>query len=161
MRRFFLFIANLAACIVENVLTQADEQPLCKTYSWRSELFRTNHLWRFDKLSDEIKAHNKIQGIPQQSLRVLTFFYCKPFLLQFLQSSETCSIREQFKVILKIWGSMINLLYFYFDELSIYKWTELWNIKGHFPERWDLRACISSSPLPLPFCFTLDPTFAH
>ena len=49
----------------------------------------------------------------------------------------------------------------YVDELSIYKWTELWNIKGHFPEPWDLQACISSSPLPLPFCFTLDPTFAH
>ena len=38
---------------------------------------------------------------------------------------------------------------FYFDELSIYKWTEPWNIKGCFPESWSLRASVSSSPLPL------------
>ena len=29
------------ACIVENVSTRAEEQPLCKTYNPRSELFRT------------------------------------------------------------------------------------------------------------------------
>ena len=92
---FNLFIGNLAACIVENVSTRAEEQPLCKTYSRRSELFRTNHFWRFDKVSDEIKPHNKKQEIPQQSLIVLTFFYRKSFLLQFLQSPATCSIREQ------------------------------------------------------------------
>ena len=95
MKRFFLFIRNLAACIVENVSTQAEEQSLCKTYTRRSKLFRTNHFWRVDKVSDEIKPHNKKQEIPQQSLRVLTFFYRKPFLLQFLQSPGTCSIREQ------------------------------------------------------------------
>ena len=95
MKRFFLFIGNLAASIVENVSTQAEEQPLCKTYTRRSELFRTNHFWRVDKVSDEIKPHNKKQEIPQQSLRVLTFFYRKPFLLQFFQSPGTCSIREQ------------------------------------------------------------------
>ena len=88
-------IGNLAASIVENVSTQAEEQPLCKTYSRRSELFRTNHFWRFDKVSDEIKPHNKKQDIPQQSLRVLTFFHRKPYLLQFLQSPGTCSIGEQ------------------------------------------------------------------
>ena len=49
----------------------------------------------FDKVSDEIKPHNKTQEFPQQSLIVLTFFYRKPFLLQFLQSLGTCSIREQ------------------------------------------------------------------
>ena len=43
MERFFLFIGNLAACIVENVSTWAEEQQLCKPYSRRSELFRTNH----------------------------------------------------------------------------------------------------------------------
>ena len=95
MKRFFLFIGNLAASILENVSTQAEEQPLCKTYTRRSELFRTNHFWRVDKVSDEIKPHNKKQEIPQQSLRVLTFFYRKPFLLQFLQSPGTCFIREQ------------------------------------------------------------------
>ena len=46
---------------------------------------------------------------------------------------------------------------FHFDELSIYKWTEPWNIKGSFPESWGLRVSVSSSPLPLPlqpfFCF--------
>ena len=39
----FLFDGNLAACIVENVSIRAEEQLLCKTYSRRSELFRTNH----------------------------------------------------------------------------------------------------------------------
>ena len=95
MKRFSLFIGNLAACIVENVSTRAEEQSLYKTYSRPSELSWTNHFWRFDKVSDEIKPHNKKQEIPQQSLRVLTFFYRKPFLLQFLQSPGTCSIREQ------------------------------------------------------------------
>ena len=43
----------------------------------------------------KIKPHNKKQEIPKQSLIVLTFFYRKSFLLQFLQSPATCSIREQ------------------------------------------------------------------
>ena len=153
MKRFLLFIGNLPASIVENASTQAEEQPLCKTYTWRSELFRTNHFWRVDKVSDEIKPHSQKQEIPQQSLIVLTFFYRKSFLLQFLQSPATCSFREQ--------SNFTNLvmcsLSFYFDELSIYKWTVPWNIKGRFPESWGLRASVSSSPLPLPlqpfFCF--------
>ena len=95
MKRLFLFIGNLAASIVENVSTQAEEQPLCKTYTRRSELFRTNHFWRVDKVSDEIKPHDKKQEILQQSLIVVTFFYRKSFLLHFLQSPATCSIREQ------------------------------------------------------------------
>ena len=95
MKRFFLFIGNLAASIAENVSTQAEEQPLCKTYTRRSELFWTNHFWRVDKVSAEIEPHNKKQEILQQSLIVLTFFYRKSFLLQFLQSPATCSIREQ------------------------------------------------------------------
>ena len=68
MKRFFLFIGNLAASIVENVSTQAEEQPLCETYTRRSELFRTNHFSHVDKVSDEIKPHNKKQEILQQSL---------------------------------------------------------------------------------------------
>ena len=95
MKIFFLLLGNLAAPIVENVLTQAEEQPLCKTYTRRSELFRANHFSRVDKVSDEIEPHNKKQKIPRQSLIVLTFFYRKSFLLQFLQSPATCSIREQ------------------------------------------------------------------
>ena len=75
MNRFFLYIGNLAACIVENVSIQAEQQPLSKTYNLRGELFQTNHFWRSNKVSDEIKPHNKKQEIPQQSLRVLTFFY--------------------------------------------------------------------------------------
>ena len=39
--------------------TRAKEQQFCKTYSQRRELFRTNHFWRFDKVSDEIKPQNK------------------------------------------------------------------------------------------------------
>ena len=46
-----------------------------------------------------------------------------------------------------------NLFVIYLDELSIYKWTEPWNIKGRFPESWGLRASVSSSPLPLPLPF--------
>ena len=107
MKRFFLFIGNLAACIVENVSTQAEEQPLCKTYTRRSELFRTNHFWRVDKVSDEIKPHNKKQEIPQQSLRVLTFFYRKPFLLQFCNRLERVLLEN--KVILQVWQSRGNL----------------------------------------------------
>ena len=45
---------------------------------------------------------------------------------------------------------VICSLCFYFDELSIYKWTEPWNFKGRFPESWGLRASVSSSPLPVP-----------
>ena len=36
MKRFFLFIGNLAACIIENVSTRAEEQQLCKTYRLRA-----------------------------------------------------------------------------------------------------------------------------
>ena len=118
MKRFFLFIGNLAACIVENVSTRAEEQQLCKPYSRRSELFRTNHF----KVSDEIKPHNKKQEIPQKSLRILTFFYRKPFLLQFLQSPVTCSIRKKSNLIYKSGNAgVICSSYFYFDELSINK----------------------------------------
>ena len=101
MKRFFLFIGNLAASIVENVSTQAEEQLLCKTYTRRSELFRTNHFWRVDKVSDEIKPHSKEQEILQQSVIVLTYFYGKSFLLQFLQSPAMVLLEN--KVILQIW----------------------------------------------------------
>ena len=47
MKRLFLFIGNLGASIVENVSTRAEEQPLYKTYSRRSELFRTNSFLPF------------------------------------------------------------------------------------------------------------------
>ena len=50
---------------------------------------------------------------------------------------------------------VICSLCFYFDELSIYKWTEPWNFKGRFPESWGLRASVSfsSHPFLLPlFC---------
>ena len=116
MKRFFLFIGNLAACIVENVSTQAEEQPLCETFTRRSELFRTNHFWRVNKVSDEIKPHNKKQEIPQQSLIVLTFFYRKSFLLHFLQSPARCSIREQSnftKINLVIRGNLFVMLLFW------------------------------------------------
>ena len=48
------------------------------------------------RFHDEIKPHNKKkkQEISQQPLRVLTFFYRKPFLSHFLQSPGTCFIRE-------------------------------------------------------------------
>ena len=90
-------------------------------------MFRTNHFWRFDQDSDEINPHNKNQEIPQQSLRVLTFFYRKHFLLQFLQSPGTCSIREQFKVILQIWWSRGNLF-----VVLLFWWavnSQIWTVK--------------------------------
>ena len=88
-------IPSGSLCGGERVSTQAEEQQLCKTYTRWSELFRTNHFWCVDKVSDEVKPHNKKQEIPQRSLIVLTFFYRKSFLLQFLQSPATCSIREK------------------------------------------------------------------
>ena len=57
--------------------------------------------WKAPKVSDEIKPHNKKQEIPQQSLRVLTFFYRKPFLLQFCNRLELVLLEN--KVILQIW----------------------------------------------------------
>ena len=50
-----------------------------------------------------------------------------------------------------------NLFVIYLDELSIYKWTEPWNIKGRFPESWGLRTSVSSSSLPLPLPIFLLP----
>ena len=118
MKRFFLFIGNLAACIVENASTRGEEQPLCKTYSRRSELFRKNHFWRFDKVSDKIKPHNKITRNSAAIAQSLTFFYGKPFLLQFLQSHGTSSIREQINFTDQvIQGGSVRFI-FYFDELS-------------------------------------------
>ena len=40
-------------------------------------------------------TQQKKQEIPQQSLRVSTFFYRKPFLLQYLQLPGTYFIKEQ------------------------------------------------------------------
>ena len=141
--------------IVENVSTRAEEQLLCKPYSWRSELFRTNPFWRFDKVSDEIKPHNKKKEILQQSFRVLTFFCRKPFLLQFLQSPGKCSVREQSNFTNLVIG-VICSLYFCFDELSICKSTKLWNVKGRFQESWGFggkRFLISPRPPPSTFFF--------
>ena len=107
MKRFFLFIGNLAASIVENISTQAEEQPLCKTYTWPSKLFWTNHFWRVNKVSDEIKPHNKKQEIPQQPLRVLTFFYRKLFYYSFCNRMERVLLEN--KVILEVWQSRGNL----------------------------------------------------
>ena len=50
MKRFFLFIGNLAACIVENFKTL--------TGLWRATALQNS----FDKVSDEIKPH-RVQNI--------------------------------------------------------------------------------------------------
>ena len=106
-RKDFLFIGNLAASIVQNVSTQAEEQPLCKTYTRRSELFRTNGFWRVDKASDEIKPHNKKQEIPQQLLIVLTFFIVNLFYYSSCNRLQRVLLEN--KVILQIWQSRGNL----------------------------------------------------
>ena len=77
--------------IVENVSTWAEEQPLCKPYSWRSELFGTNPFWRFDKVSDEIKPRNK----KKFSFVVNLFYY------SFCNRLESVLLEN--KVILQIW----------------------------------------------------------
>ena len=154
MKRFFLFIGNLAASNVENVSTQAEEQPLRKTYIRRSELFRTNHIWRVDKVSDEIKSQNKTQEIPQQSLIVLTFFYRKSFLLQFLQSPATCSIREQSNFTNLVIPGVICSLGFYFNELSIYRMNRTVKYQGAFSRIMGFagkRFLFSPPPLPSTF----------
>ena len=107
MKSFFLFIGNLAASIVQNVSTQAEEQPLSKTYTRLSELFRTNGFWRVDKASDEIKPHNKKQEIPQQLLIVLTFFIVNLFYYSSCNRLQRVLLEN--KVILQIWQSRCNL----------------------------------------------------
>ena len=103
-----MIIGNLVACILENVSTRAEEQPLCKTYSRRGELFQTNHCWRFDKVSRPDKAtHLKKQEIPQQPLRVLTFFYRKLFYYSFCNRMERVLLEN--KVILEVCKSRGNL----------------------------------------------------
>ena len=109
MKRFFLFIGNLAASIVENVSTQAERSSRsaklvpggvnCSGQTW--------HFWRVDKVSDEIKPHNKKQEIPQQPLRVLTFFYRKLFYYSFCNRMERVLLEN--KVILEVWQSRGNL----------------------------------------------------
>ena len=78
-------------------------------------------------------------------------FIVKLLFITVLQSRGAC-FREQSKFF-----KSGNLFVIYLDKLSIYKWTEPWNIKGRFPESWGLRASVSSSPLPLPLPFFLLP----
>ena len=77
-------------------------------------------------------------------------FIVKLLFITVLQSRGACfrTFREQSKFF-----KSGNLFVIYLDKLSIYKWTEPWNIKGRFPESWGLRASVSSSPLPLPLPF--------
>ena len=81
-------------------------------------------------------------------------FIVKLLFITVLQSRGACfrTFREQSKFF-----KSGNLFVIYLDKLSIYKWTEPWNIKGRFPESWGLRASVSSSPLPLPLPFFLLP----
>ena len=78
-------------------------------------------------------------------------FIVKLLFITVLQSRGAC-FREQSKFF-----KSGHLFVIYLDKLSIYKWTEPWNIKGRFPESWGLRASVSSSPLPLPLPFFLLP----
>ena len=79
MKRFFLFIVNLAASIVKNVSTQAEEHPSTKLI----------HLLQF--LYTYYSSFNGLQRV----------------LLEELYKSGNPGV--------------ICSLYFYFDELSIYK----------------------------------------
>ena len=72
-------------------------------------------------------------------------FIVKLLFITVLQSRGAC-FREQSKFF-----KSGNLFVIYLDKLSIYNWTEPWNIKGRFPEWWGLRASLSSSPFPF-FC---------
>ena len=149
MKRFFLFIGNLLASIVENVSTKAEEQPLCKTYTRRNELFRKKNFWRVDKVSDEIKPDNKKQEILQQSLIVLTFFYGKSFLLQFLQSPATCSIREQSNFT----NQVIHGVICYVAILTSWQFTKEQNreiSRGVFQKRGVCGQAVPSFPSPSP-----------
>ena len=85
----------------------------------------------------------------------------KPFTVKLIKRPR--SIREQSNFT-NLVIQVVCSLYFYFDELSIYKWTEPWNVKGSFPESWGLRASVFSSPLPLPltpFFFASALTFVQ
>ena len=77
---------------------------------------------------------------PAAHMTYTTFIFVKVFWIR----TNTVNVRGKNSI-------KLFALCFYFNELSIYKWTEPWNIKGRFPESWGLRASVSSSPPPLPF----------
>ena len=74
-------------------------------------------------------------------------FIVKLLFITVLQSRGAC-FREKSKFF-----KSVNVFVIYLDELWIYKWSELWNINGRFPESRGLRTSVSSSPLPLPLLF--------
>ena len=150
-------IGNWAACTEENFSTLASlgKEPLCKTYSRRSKLFQINHFFAtfWEGFRWETVKSKKFRS---NRLEFQLSFIVKLLFITVLQSRGPC-FREQSKFF-----KSGNLFVIYPDELSIYKWTGPWNIKGRFPESWGLRASVSSSPLslPLPFFFAPAPTFA-
>ena len=136
------------------------EHPLCKTHSRRSQLFRTNHFFatfrqgfRWDKATERSKFNLAIKNKEFCSNRL---DFKPPFIVKLLFISVLQSRGAWFREQSKIFKSC-NLFVIYRDELSIYKWTEPWNIKGRFPVSWSLRASVSSSSLPIPLPFFLLP----
>ena len=87
----------------------------------------------------------KNQKFRSNRLEFQPSFVVKLLFITVLQSHGAC-FREQSKFF-----KSGNLFFIYLDELPIHKLAEPWNIKGHFPESWGLRASVSSSPLPSPF----------
>ena len=103
MKRLFLFIGNLAACILENFSTLAcwglayGEQPLCKTHSRRSKVSRTNHFFAtFDKVSDEIKPP-KVPNLTQQQKTRNSAAIAQSLKLLLRFRVERVSFKEQSK----------------------------------------------------------------
>ena len=97
----------------------------------------------------------KKQEIPQQPLRVLTFFYRKTFLSHFLQSPGTCFISEN-TVILQVWQSRGNLFVIRTSILTSCQFTNEQNreiSRGVFQSRG---VCGQAFPLlPSPSLFHL------
>ena len=78
-------------------------------------------------------------------------FIVKLLFITVLQSRGACfrTFREQSKFF-----KSGNLFVIYLDKLSIYKWTEPWNIKGVFQNRGVWGQAFPPLPSPSPFHFS-------
>ena len=106
MNTFFLFIGNLAACILQRTFQHwlkrsCSAKLLAGGANCPEQIISLRRLTRFQMrqshITFQIYLNNKKQEIPCQSFRVSTFFYRKASLIQFFQLRGACFIREQSK----------------------------------------------------------------
>ena len=133
------------------------EQPLCKTHiagrvSCSGQIIS---LRRFDKVSVEEKPHN----VQNFNLTLKS----KKFRSSRWEFEPSFIVKLLFITALQARGNKVYFSNLVICSLSIlvscqiYKFSQPWNIKGHFPESCGLRASVSSSPSPSPNHFFLFP----